>query len=333
MNSPVAISSQADLSSQAATSNGAAVALFGTSADPPSLGHRALLEGLLAHYPRVVTWASSNPFKQHGAPLELRAALLQALVEQLANPRLRLEQRLSSPRTIETLDRARALWPEAELVVVVGSDLVSQIPRWYRAEQWLGQCRLAVVPRQGWALQQADLGRLRQLGARVEVLPLTIPASASSQIRHHPSPELVPAALWPALVKHNLYGAANQGTPPPGPQGARGQPDGGGTRQPMADSEGAAALDPGTLALPAAATTRPDSGPDRPPGGAAQGSGEPPLRPRAVSPNRPRSGSESQHLAPAAALAPVQAPLGSPLAPPLQSAVVPSPSPHPLPQS
>ena len=191
-------------------SGGQALALFGTSADPPSTGHRALLVGLLEHYPRVVTWASSNPFKQHGAPLELRAALLQALVDHLANPRLGLEQRLSSPRAIETLARALDLWPDAEPVFVVGSDLVSQIPRWYQAQQLLGQCRLAVVPRQGWALQESDLEQLRQLGGKVELLPLAIPASASSQIRHHPSPEQVPPALWPELVKHNLYGAGHQ---------------------------------------------------------------------------------------------------------------------------
>jgi len=191
-------------------SPGPTIALFGTSADPPSTGHRALLAGLLDHYPQVVTWASSNPFKQHGAPLELRAALLQALVEHLANPSLRLEQQLSSPRAIETLARAQELWPGAEPVFVVGSDLVTQIPRWYQAQQLLGQCRLAVVPRQGWALQEADLDRLRQLGARVELLPLAVPASASSQIRHHPSPELVPPALWPELIKHKLYGAGHQ---------------------------------------------------------------------------------------------------------------------------
>jgi nicotinate-nucleotide adenylyltransferase len=188
-------------------STGQTIALFGTSADPPSTGHRALLEGLLDHYPQVVTWASSNPYKQHGAPLGLRAALLQALVEHLANPRLRLEQQLSSPRAIETLAQAQRLWPGADPVFVVGSDLVTQIPRWYQAQQLLGQCRLAVVPRQGWPLQQADLDHLRQLGGHVELLPLEIPASASSQIRHHPSPELVPPALWPELIKYNLYGS------------------------------------------------------------------------------------------------------------------------------
>ena len=120
---------------------------------------------------------------------------------------MRLEQQLSSPRAIETLAQAQRLWPGADPVFVVGSDLVTQIPRWYQAQQLLGQCRLAVVPRQGWPLQETDLDQLRQLGGRVELLPLQIPASASSQIRHHPSPELVPPALWPELMKHNLYGA------------------------------------------------------------------------------------------------------------------------------
>ena len=41
-------------------STGQTIALFGTSADPPSTGHRALLEGLLDHYPQVVTWASTG---------------------------------------------------------------------------------------------------------------------------------------------------------------------------------------------------------------------------------------------------------------------------------
>ena len=61
-----------------------AVALFGTSADPPTVGHRAVLAGLLELYPLVCTWASNNPFKQHGAPLEVRAALLAAVVDELS---------------------------------------------------------------------------------------------------------------------------------------------------------------------------------------------------------------------------------------------------------
>jgi nicotinate-nucleotide adenylyltransferase len=182
-----------------------AVALFGTSADPPTLGHRALLEGLLALFPRVVTWTSDTPLKQHRAPLTLRTALLRALVEAIADPRLSLEQELSSPWAIETLARARARWPDQEPFFVVGSDLVPQIPRWKEADRLLRGCRLAIAPRAGWPLAEADLERLRERGARPEVLPLTIPASASSRLRERPEPQEVPPELWPVLLQHNPY--------------------------------------------------------------------------------------------------------------------------------
>ena len=182
------------------------IALLGTSADPPTRGHQALLEGLLGLYGTVATWASDNPMKQHGAPLSLRALLLQALVNEIGDPRLRLQQDLSSPFTVSTLERAQALWPGRALIVVVGSDLAAQIPRWRQADQWLSQCRLAIAPRQGWPLQPNALEALRSQGAQLELLDLTVPASASSQLRQAPEPAQVPAAVWPLLLEHNLYG-------------------------------------------------------------------------------------------------------------------------------
>ena len=182
------------------------LALFGTIADPPTRGHRALLEGLLGLFPQVVTWASDNPLKQHGAPLELRTALLAALVGAIDDPRLSLEPELSSPWAVETLERARARWPQRDLVFVVGSDLAGQIPRWKRADALLRSCRLGLARREGWPLQTADLERLRDLGASLDLLPLAIPPSASSRIRERPDPAQVPSELWPVLLQHNLYG-------------------------------------------------------------------------------------------------------------------------------
>jgi len=163
--------------------NPVVIALFGTSADPPTEGHRVLLQGLLSLYPRVATWASDNPQKHHGAPLALRAELLGALVAALHDPRLSLEQELSSPWAIETLERAARRWPGQPLVFVVGSDLVAQIPRWREASRLLGACRLAVAPRGGWPLRDEELEALRRLGARLEVLDLQVPATASSRVR------------------------------------------------------------------------------------------------------------------------------------------------------
>ena len=182
------------------------IALLGTSADPPTRGHQALLEGLLQLYPQVATWASDNPKKQHGAPLALRAELLQALVHQIDDPRLQQDQSLSDPFTLCTLQRAQERWPEAELVFVIGSDLATQIPSWKQIDRWLPHCRLAIAPRQGWPLTGAALQQLQEHGAQLDQLDLCVPASASSDLRQQPRQEQLPEAVWPLLLKHNLYG-------------------------------------------------------------------------------------------------------------------------------
>jgi nicotinate-nucleotide adenylyltransferase len=184
------------------------LALFGTSADPPTRGHQALLEGLTDRFAQLATWASDNPSKQHAIPLEKRLELLSTLVQSMQAPRLQLVQELSSPYAITTLQRAEERWPGLPLSFVVGSDLTGQIPRWKDAASLLQRCRLVIVPRQGWPLQHQDLDRLRSLGGQVEILPLTIPATASSSIRQRPAADQIPAALHPLLLKQNFYGFA-----------------------------------------------------------------------------------------------------------------------------
>lgn len=190
----------------------ATIALLGTSADPPTLGHQALLEGLLNHFQHVATWASDNPMKRHDACLELRSELLQALVMAIDNPRVSINQSLSSPYTITTLERAARRWPHLELCFVVGSDLATQIPHWKQSDIWLKRCRLGVVPRKGWPLELEHLERLRHLGAQITVLPLQIPETASSSIRTTSAADQIPKPLWPLLLQHNLYGL--QDAPP-----------------------------------------------------------------------------------------------------------------------
>ena len=194
------------MSSAAIDAGEGPVALFGTSADPPTRGHQALLEGLLQLYPQVATWASDNPLKQHGAPLEQRAALLGQLVAAIGNPRLSHRQELSSPWAITTLERAAACWPGRELVFVVGSDLAPQLPGWKQARAVLERCRLAIAPRTGWPLQPGSVKALEALGGRVITLNLEVPATASSAVRQNPDPSQIPAALVPLLLEHNLYG-------------------------------------------------------------------------------------------------------------------------------
>jgi len=182
------------------------IALFGTSADPPTLGHKALLNELTKIFPKVITWASDNPDKNHHISLIKRTQLLRILVKKISHPNLELVQELSSPRTIHTLKKAIQLWPNASLSFVIGSDLATQVPKWLKAKSILKQASIAIAIRDGWPISDKQLEEIKKLGGKIVVLPFDIPESSSSRFRESPQEALLPQELIPLLLKENLYG-------------------------------------------------------------------------------------------------------------------------------
>ncbi len=185
------------------------IALFGTSADPPTLGHQALLNELIKIFPKVITWASDNPDKKHHIPLLKRTELLRILVERISHPKLELVQELSSPRAIYTLKKALKLWPEASFSFIIGSDLAIQIPKWLNTKSVLNKATIAIAIRDGWPISNNQLEEIKKLGGEVELLPFRIPGSSSSNFREKPKGSLVPSELIPTLLEGNLYGFAD----------------------------------------------------------------------------------------------------------------------------
>tara|TARA_B100000579_G_scaffold419961_1_gene419136 strand:- start:2114 stop:2701 length:588 start_codon:yes stop_codon:yes gene_type:complete len=185
------------------------IALFGTSADPPTLGHQALMNELTKTFPKVITWASDNPEKKHHIPLNKRTQLLRILVKKIANPKLELVQELSSPRTIYTLKKALKIWPEASFSFVIGSDLAIQIPTWLKAKSILNKAKIAIASRDGWPIDDKQLEEIKRLGGEINLLPFNIPGSSSSQFREKPQEGLVPSVIVPMLIEENLYGFAD----------------------------------------------------------------------------------------------------------------------------
>ena len=185
------------------------IALFGTSADPPTLGHEALLSELTKIFPKVITWASNNPDKEHQLPLIKRTQLLRILVKKISDPKLELVQELSSPRTIHSLKKAFQLWPEAKFSFVIGSDLIVQVPKWLNARSILNKARIAIAMRYGWPISDNQLEEIKKLGGEIDLLPFNIPESSSSKFRKSPQEVLVPQELVPLLIEENLYGLAD----------------------------------------------------------------------------------------------------------------------------
>ena len=51
---------------------GKSIALFGTSADPPTIGHKKILEELSKIYAFTVSYVSNNPNKNHKEDISIR---------------------------------------------------------------------------------------------------------------------------------------------------------------------------------------------------------------------------------------------------------------------
>ncbi len=185
------------------------IALFGTSADPPTFGHKALLEELSKIFPLVITWASDNPLKKHVASLEIRYKLLDALIKDIGISTIQIDQTISSPRTILTVQKARENWPEADLIFIIGSDLIQQMLSWENINNLFGQIKFGVAPREGWSIEPETINQLTSMGAKIQILPLKIPQSSSSILRDKPIVAKIPQVLLPLILEQNLYGITN----------------------------------------------------------------------------------------------------------------------------
>lgn len=177
------------------------IALFGTSADPPTVGHQAVLVWLSHHYDYVAVWAANNPFKSHQTPLENRVEMLRLLIADTNLPRqnVNLEQELSHLRTFTTVENAKQRWSQdAEFVIVIGSDLLSQFVRWYRIEDLLQSAEVLVVPRPGYAIDKSSLEKIRKLGGAISVANLTGLDVSSTEYREHGNS----SALTPSVVAY-----------------------------------------------------------------------------------------------------------------------------------
>ncbi|BCL34732.1 nicotinate-nucleotide adenylyltransferase [Nostoc sp. MS1] len=184
------------------------IALFGTSADPPTAGHQTILWWLSERYDWVAVWAADNPFKAHQALLAHRAAMLRLLIADIDAPRqnIALEQDLSSLRTLETVEKAKLRWgTQTEFTLVIGSDLLSQLPRWYRIEELLQQVQLLIVPRPGYVIDESSVETIQQLGGKIAIASFTGLDVSSTAYREHGDTEALTPPIVAYINQQHLY--------------------------------------------------------------------------------------------------------------------------------
>lgn len=170
------------------------IALYGGSFNPPHLGHAeaayTVYEELKPDKLLIIP-ANIPPHKEmeEGCPsaeerLELcRLAFAEIPGAEVSDIEVRREGR---SYTADTVEQLRAEYPEDELILVMGTDMLLCFEDWYRFEYLLRECSLAVLARED--NQELELlEKIRQLqkehGAKVILLSHTPLAMSSSEIR------------------------------------------------------------------------------------------------------------------------------------------------------
>ncbi|HEY9846077.1 MAG TPA: nicotinate-nucleotide adenylyltransferase [Candidatus Caenarcaniphilales bacterium] len=192
------------------------IALFGTSADPPTAGHQAILEQLSQGFDQVVVWASDNPFKIHQTPLYHRQEMLRLLIQDMPalKQNVALCTEFSDPKALITVKRASQRWPEAKLTFVVGSDLVPKLCQWYRIDAVLSQVQLLVIPRPSYPLVERDLEQLRSRGAKIGIAKFSGPDVSSSAYRDQGKAAGITPAVAAYIHHQGLYPCVDSGVLP-----------------------------------------------------------------------------------------------------------------------
>ena len=198
------------------------VAIFGGSFNPPHLGH--LNSAMYAaaqlkpdvfmvipdHQPPHKALEAGSPTPEERLQL---CALTFAEVPNVEVSDLEL-RRGGKSYTADTLRALLHRYPDAEFFLLVGTDMLLDLGRWYRAEFIMQHTTIAPFQRSAEELPfiEAKAAELRErFGARVEIIRSEPLAAASTDIRAllraREGVSLLHDAAYAYIIKNRLYGA------------------------------------------------------------------------------------------------------------------------------
>ncbi len=183
------------------------LALYGGTFDPVHNGHLILARDALAllNADKVVFIpARLSPHKQATSPASaaVRREMLAAAIAE--EPGFELDDsELGVPGpsyTVDTLERVRAAYPQAEIFYLIGADNVRELHTWRRIEDLRRLAKFVVFGRGEAAIPGAE--QFRVLPRRIDISATEIRqrVARGESIRY-----LVPEAVRSLIAAHHLY--------------------------------------------------------------------------------------------------------------------------------
>ncbi len=184
---------------------GKSIALFGTSADPPTIGHKKILEELSKIYAFTISYVSNNPKKKHIEDISIRSHLLKTLIDDLDNPKILFNQKISSQWAVESIKKCKKIYKFNNLDFVIGSDLIKEIFYWKNFDQIILEVSFFIILREGYPVESNTLKMLETYKVKFKISTIKTPNISSSKFRLNFNCSNLPSSLIDIVKKNNLY--------------------------------------------------------------------------------------------------------------------------------
>ena len=181
------------------------IALFGTSADPPTIGHKKILEELSKIYTFTISYVSNNPQKKHIEDISIRSHLLKTLIEDLDNPKILFNQSVSSQWAVESIKKCKRIYEFDNLDFVIGSDLIKDIFYWKNFDKITDEVSFLVILREGYPVESNTLKMLETYKVKFKISTIKTPNISSSKFRLNFNCSNLPSSLIDIVKRNNLY--------------------------------------------------------------------------------------------------------------------------------
>jgi nicotinate-nucleotide adenylyltransferase len=152
------------------------IAVFGSAFNPPSLGHKSVIDSL-SHFDQVLLVPSiAHAWGKSMLPYEQRCQLVDALIQDLASDKIcrsDIEEQLYRPgenvTTYAVLTALQQAHPQDELTFVIGPDNLFKFERFYRAKEILQQFNVMACPEKV-SVRSTDIRQQLQQGKDIDTL-------------------------------------------------------------------------------------------------------------------------------------------------------------------
>ena len=181
------------------------IALFGTSADPPTIGHKKILEELSKIYAFTISYVSNNPQKKHIEDISIRSHLLKTLIDDLDNPKILFNQKISSQWAVESIKKCKEIYKFNNLDFVIGSDLIKDIFYWKNFEKIILEVSFFIILREGYPVESNTLKMLETHRVKFKISTIKTPNISSSKFRLNFNCSNLPSSLIDIVKRNNLY--------------------------------------------------------------------------------------------------------------------------------